>query len=637
MANTLNIGIVAHIDAGKTTLTEHILFESGVIRAKGRVDHSSTVTDDLAIERKRGITIKEKTVSFNWNGLKINLLDTPGHADFLGEVVRAFHVLDMAVLVVSAKESVQPQTVAIYNLLTGIGLPVVVFINKLDRLGADIERVREDITALGAKHIMMRSKNQADNSDDEISIGHWSGNDGYAEDNLLALLEFDDDIVSRFENGYEINRIDEIDDTICKLAAEGKVIPVFMGIALHGIGVKDLLDELVRINRHIAVLPQDAPASAIVYKINFTEQRERKIYFRMYAGTIRQREKYGIIAQTPKPDSPEIQIKTLQTVSGSSLSMVEQVSAGEIGVLTNADNLQVGDIIGVRCNAIRAVSEVKPIFSAIVRPVKRADSRQLFDALAEMTLEDGQLDFTVDEKSVITIKLFGEIQKEFIKTQLLDKYGIDIEFSETRTIFKETPLGVGKGDTGLITFTVEPLPHGTGVQYESDRRTGLAGITKEMRAAIEDGAISGLIPGAVMMAVPGGAEPLVAGLHGWNEVVDIKIIFDDCGGAVPASQFRIEAAYAIGVAVRDAGTQVLEPIYYYEIVAHAECCGKIISEMKNHSGYVSSIEENGAYVKISGKLPARFSQAFLFQFQSLTKNMGTFDTIKVDYEPYSGE
>ncbi|MCL2159325.1 MAG: GTP-binding protein, partial [Oscillospiraceae bacterium] len=231
MADTLNIGIVAHIDAGKTTLTEHILFESGVTRQKGRVDHASTVTDDLAVERTRGITIKEKTVSFGWGDIKINLLDTPGHADFLGEVVRALQVLDIAILVISAKESVQPQTVAIYNMLTHIGLPVVIFINKLDRAGADVKLVCKDIAALGAKAVMMRCANEA------LSIGHWSENAKYTEDNLLTLSEFEDDIIEQFENKQSI---DGIDDTIYRLAAMGKIVPVFMGVALRGIGVREL-------------------------------------------------------------------------------------------------------------------------------------------------------------------------------------------------------------------------------------------------------------------------------------------------------------------------------------------------------------------------------------------------------------
>ena len=623
MANTLNIGIVAHIDAGKTTLTEHILFESGVTRIKGRVDNASTVTDDLAVERRRGITIKEKTVSFNWGDIKINLFDTPGHADFLCEVVRAFQVLDMAILVISAREGVQPQTVAIYNMLKNIGLPVIIFINKLDRIGADVKRVREDITALGAKHIMMRS------ADEGFSLNHWSASIEYTEDNLLTLSDFDDDIIDRFESGHIV------DDTIYRLAAENKVIPVFMGVALQGIGVKDMLDELGHIHRHIRILPQDTPASAIVYKINFNERRERKIYFRMYAGTIRLREKYGV---EQKPDNDYIQIKTLETINGAKLAMVSEVYAGEIGVLTNVDGLQVGDIIGVRCDSIRTVAEVKPIFSAGISPVKGADRARLLDALTEMNLEDGQLDFTIDDNSQITLKVFGEIQKEFIKTQLQDKYGVDAEFSGTQTIFKETPVGIGKSDTGFLGFTVEPLPRGTGVRYEYNRSVGLTGgLAKSMHAAVEESALASLIPGVLMVLDGGKLVPFRPGVHGW-EVVDIRVIFDTCtmpgGPRPPPSAFSGETPYALKQAIRNAGTQILEPIYSYEIVINADLCGKTVSEIENHLGSVASIEDSGAYVKLSGKLPARMSQEFLRRFQTLTKNMGSFDMLKIEYEPY---
>ena len=550
-------------------------------------------------------------------------MDTPGHADFLCEVVRAFHVLDIAVLVISAKESVQPQTVAIYNMLRNIGLPVVVFINKMDRIGADVERVRADIAALGAKQVMMRF------TDDALTIRHWNGNAGYIEDNLLTLLEFDDDIIARFESGHTV------DDTIYKFAAESKIVPVYMGVALHGIGVRDLLDELVRIHRHIRILPYDAPASAIVYKINFNERRERKIYFRMYAGTIRVREKYGV---AQRPDNPEIQIKTLETISGAKLVMTDHLTAGEIGVLTNVDGLREGDIIGIRCDGIRTIAEVKPIFSAGILPVKRADRQRLLDALSEMNLEDGQLDFTIGE-SQIAIKLFGEIQKEFIKTQLMDKYGIDVEFSETRTIFKERPVGVGKSyDLSFLVFKVEPLPHGTGVRYEYNRNVGITGgLTKSMHTAVEESALASLIPGKLMVEEGGKIVPFRPGVHGW-EVIDIRIIFDACnmpGGPRPsAGEFSGETPYALRQAIRNAGTQLLEPIYYYEIVIHAEFCGKTISEIENNFGSVVSIEDNGAYVKLSGKLPARMAQAFLRQFQKITKNMGSFDTLRVEYEPY---
>ena len=622
MKNTLNIGIVAHIDAGKTTLTEHILFESGVTRAKGRVDHASTITDDLAVERKRGITIKEKTVSFNWNGIKINLLDTPGHADFLGEVVRAFHVLDIAILVISAKESVQPQTVAIYNLLANMGLPIVIFINKLDRVGADVEQVRTDIADLGTTHIMMRTQDEAQ------QISHWSNNEEYVEDNLLTLAEFDNDIITQFENG------NTIDDIIYKLTALGKVIPVFMGVALQGIGVRDLLNELCRIHQHRPISTVDAPPSAIIYKISFNERRERKIYFRMYAGTIRVREKYKLAQNSDN----EIRIKVLETITGAKLETTDHVSAGEIGVLTNIDGLKVGDIIGEHSDSIRTVAEVKPIFSVNVRPIKTADRQRLLDALSEMTLEDGQLDFGINGNE-IEIKLLGELQKEFIKAQLLDKYHIDTEFSETKTIFKETPIATGEADFGLVSFKIEPLPKGSGAYYEFDRNVGLSGgLTKSRLDAVEEAALNSLIPGVLMVVENGVVVPFRPGTHGL-EVTDIRIIFTNCvkpiGPMPPPGEFSYITPHAVKQAICNAGTQILEPIYYYEIVAHTELCGKISSEITNHSGSISSIEDSGAYVKIYGKLPARVSQSFMLIFQSITKNMGNFDVQKIEYEPYT--
>jgi ribosomal protection tetracycline resistance protein len=348
----------------------------------------------------------------------------------------------------------------------------------------------------------------------------------------------------------------------------------------------------------------------------------------MYAGTIKLREKY-CVAQ--KPDL-EIQIKTLESINGAKLVLTNHVSVGEIGVLTNVDGLHVGDVIGVHSDGIRTVDEVKPIFSANIHPVKRADRQPLLDALSEMNIEDEQLDFTISD-SQITVKLFGELQKEFIKTQLSDRYGIDTEFSETQTIFKETPVGIGRVDTGFIAFIIEPLPKGTGIIYEENRRTGLPGLTESMRDAVKETAMACLVPGALMVNEGGVVVPFRPGVHGW-EVTDIRIIFDNCHYRSSPSEFRGETPYAIRKAIRSAGTQILEPIYCYEIVAHTDFCGKTVSEINNYNGSIATMEDNGNYMKLTGKLPARISQAFLLQFQTITKNMGNFDALGVEYEPY---
>jgi ribosomal protection tetracycline resistance protein len=307
-------------------------------------------------------------------------------------------------------------------------------------------------------------------------------------------------------------------------------------------------------------------------------------------------------------------------------------------VLTNVDGLFVGDILGERCGGMRTVAEIKPIFTAEVTPVKSADKRRFQEAMAEMDLEDKNLNITVNN-AVATIHLFGEIQKEFIKTLLSDKYGIETEFTPTKTIYKEAPLTVARAGEGsdLVGFRVEPLPKGSGVQYVFDRAVGhTGGLTQSRLDAVEKAALAGLVPGALIVVEGGETVPFRPGVYGW-EVTDIRVTFDYC--MLPPGQqqptpgvFHGETPYMLRRAIRNAGVQLLEPIYVYEIVVHAELCGKITNVISAHHGGITSIGERGVHVRINGKLPARSSQEFLIEFQSLTRNMGSFDIVQIEYE-----
>ena len=608
---TINIGIVAHIDAGKTTLTEHILYESGVIKAKGRVDHANTVTDDLDAERKRGITIREKTVSFMWNDTKINLLDTPGHSDFLSEVVRAFQVLDIAILVISAKEGVQAQTIAIYNMLAKIGIPVVIFINKLDRIGADVENVRKEISkVLGAAHVMMRSADEAHN------ISHWQTNSLYVEENLLALMEFDSNIIETYYAGHT-----DIDAQIYRLAQQNKLCPVFMGIATVGIGVRDLMDEICKM-RHTDMAVLAGTPSAIVYKVDITEKRVKKAYFRMYRGAINQKGR-GQVWDT------EIQVPRLETMQGAKLVPADRVVAGDIGVLTNAD-VVVGDIIGVKCDEIIEIPAAKPIFMVGISPANPAQRRELLHALSEMSMQDNQLDCTINkDTNEISLRIYGDIQKEFIRTLLLDKYGLPVEFTPTLTVFKETPAATGTAERYIgeksnfhqyysagVKLVVEPLAGGEGIRYQSAVSYG--DLTKSFQNGVEEGVMQGLKYGP----------------RGW-EVTDASVTlagFDfDSVNSTP-SDYRKLAAEVLLLALEEAGTQLLEPVYYYEIIIPADMCGKVVSDIEALRGMVSSIDNHGDYLKLHGKLPSDTYQSFMERFVPAVKNMGVFDVVRTEYE-----
>ena len=612
---TINIGIVAHIDAGKTTLTEHILYESGVIKSKGRVDHANTVTDDLDVERKRGITIREKTVSFMWNGTKINLLDTPGHSDFLSEVVRAVQVLDIAILVVSAKEGVQAQTIAIYNMLAKIGIPVVIFINKLDRIGADVEVVRHEIgKVLGVPHVMMRC------TDEAYNISHWQTNAEYEEENLLTLMEFDSNIIESYYAGYR-----DIDSHIYRLAQEKKLCPVFMGIATAGIGVRELMDELCKM-RHVDPATLAGAASAIVYKVDITDKRVKKIYFRMYRGAVNQRGK-------DQQSDMEIQVPMLETMVGAKLVSTNRVVAGDIGVLTNA-GLTVGDIIGERCDAIIEIPAIKPIFMVGIHPTVPVQRRELLHALSEMNMQDNQMDCTINsDTNEISLRIYGDIQKEFIRSLLQDKYGIAAEFTPTITIFKETPVSFGAAERRIgeksnfhqyhragVKLVVEPLARGEGIRYQS--AVSFGDLMKSFQNGTEEGVMSGLKRGP----------------RGW-EVTDASVTFAgfdfDSVTSTP-KDFRNLAEEILHLALEEAGTQLLEPVYHYEIIIPADLCGKVVSDIEALRGIVSSIENHGEYLKMRGKLPSDTYQSFMERFVPAVKNMGVFDVISTEYEPYKG-
>jgi small GTP-binding protein domain len=615
----LNIGIVAHVDAGKTTLTENILFESGVIRRKGRVDTADTVTDDLDMERKRGITIREKTVSFEWNNVRINLLDTPGHSDFLCEVVRAFQVLDMAVLVISAKEGIQPQTIAIYNLLAKLKIPVMIFINKLDRAGIDIERLRADIgNVLMAKHIALQSFEKAPN--DEHVLRNWRDDALCVEENLLALSEFDGDVINQF---YLRKCYEEIEAFIYELMLECRIVPVLYGIAMKGIGVKELLDEIAaHCSRKFS--NETADLSGIVYKVAFDEKRNSKAYFRLYQGSVSLRGKIRLAGT-----EDEFQVKGLERICGGKLVATDCIQAGDIGVLTNISMLRTGDIIGEASASIREVPVLRPILAVHIFPANAAQRSKLLDALYEISIEDNCFDYVIEsETSNITVHLFGNIQKEFLREQLLNKYGVDTWFSKTVTIFRETPnapskAAIGMGQQGnphnaAIALTITPLPRGEGVRYETNVSFGY--LTKSFQNAVRDGILKGL----------------KEGLHGW-QMTDILVTFTgaffDSVSSTPAD-FRDLAPMVLSLAIKEAGTTLLEPIYCFEAVIPMELCGKITYEIEAMRGSVTSINNSGEYFKLFGKVPSETSQDFPGRFASLTKNKGSFDVVDVEYEGY---
>src|SRR5919204_3029583 len=394
--NPLNIGILAHVDAGKTTLTERLLFGAGVIDEMGSVDEGSTQTDTLALERQRGITIKSAVVSFLIDDVTVNLIDTPGHPDFIAEVERVLSVLDGAVFVISAVEGVQPQTRILMRALRRLRVPTLFFVNKIDRLGADAEP-----TLRGVEEWLTPAA---------VPMGAPGGL-GTRDASFMPYGPPDEELVAQ--------------------SRRARLHPVFFGSALTGAGVDALMPAIAEL------LPAEAgdadgPVSARVFKIERGPAGERIAYVRMFSGTLRIRDRvpFGTVTAISVFDE------------GASVRRAS-VSAGEIGKLWGLTEVQIGDAIGAPRPGVEH-HFAPPTLETVVVPARPADKGVLRVALGQLAEQDPLIGVRQDDaRGEISVSLYGEVQKEVVQATLANDYGLDVGFRETTTICVERPIGTG--------------------------------------------------------------------------------------------------------------------------------------------------------------------------------------------------
>ena len=473
LRRTLNLGILAHVDAGKTTLTERLLYAAGVIDEIGSVDAGTTQTDSLALEQQRGITIKSAVVSFAIDDVTVNLIDTPGHPDFIAEVERVLSVLDGAVLVISAVEGVQPQTRLLMRALQRLRVPTLMFVNKIDRRGADCERALRQIEEwLTPAAVPMGAPSES----------------GTRSASFTPYGEPDDELVAQSKRAL--------------------LHPVFFGSALRGAGVDAVM-------RGIAdLLPAeagdaDAPVSARVFKIERGPAGEKIAYARMHAGTLRVRDRvqFGKVTAISVFDE------------GASVRRAS-VSAGEIGTLWGLTEARIGDAIG---EPRRGVEHhfAPPTLETVVVPARAAEKGALHVALGQLAEQDPLIDVRQDDvRGELSVSLYGEVQKEVVQATLQSDFDLDVGFRETTTICIERPVGPGADVERLreppnpflatVGLRVEPAAVGSGVEFRIEAELGSMPLA--YFRAVEDTV----------------RETLRQGLHGW-EVTDCAVAMTDSG------------------------------------------------------------------------------------------------------------
>ncbi|MEK4736966.1 MULTISPECIES: elongation factor G [Bacillus] len=609
---TINIGIVAHVDAGKTSLTERILYETNVIKEVGRVDSGNTQTDSMELERQRGITIKTSVVSFFIDDLKVNVIDTPGHADFIAEVERSFRVLDGAILVISAVEGVQAQTKILMRTLQKLNIPTILFVNKIDRSGANTEKVVKQI-----KVIL---------SNDAFPF-YSVENEGTKKAHIIEYKSYDDciELLAPYKESllasYVNNEI--IPDTLLrkeleKQVQQANVFPIFFGSAMTGVGVTELLENisaLIPVNKPV----QDKTLSGVVFKIEREPSGEKIAYVRVFSGSLHVRKYVDIQRGESLPHKEKIK-KMCMFHNGDAVQS-STVHSGEFCKVWGLTNIKIGDIIGEWTDYIKDIHFAEPQMEAAIEAVPKERIHDLYAALMELCEEDPLIKVWKDNvHNELYIRLFGEVQKEVIETTLYEKYRLQVTFSNTRVVCIEKPIDLGNS---VEVMSEKENPFYATIGFKVERGALNSGITYNLGVEL------GSLPLAFHKAIEDTVfQTLKQGLFGW-EVTDIIVTLTHTGYASPvttASDFRNLTPLVLMDALKQAKTCVYEPLNEFELTVPEHAISTAMYKLAAiPATFAEPTLHNDSY-HLTGSLPVAKTEDFKRMLHSFTEGEGIFIT-----------
>jgi ribosomal protection tetracycline resistance protein len=640
LRRTLNLGILAHVDAGKTTLTERLLYAAGVIDDIGSVDDGSTQTDFLALERQRGITIKSAVVSFVIDDVTVNLFDTPGHPDFIAEVERVLSVLDGTVLVVSAAEGVQPQTRLLMRAVQRLRIPTLLFVNKIDRAGACYERVLEAISErLTPAIVAMGSVDGLGTR--AARFTPWGASDAALRSRLTEVLaEHDDSILAAFVEDDAIpNR--RLREELATQTGESLVHPVFFGSAITGAGVNSLMAGIAEL-LPAAERDADGPVSGTVFKVERGPAGNKIAYVRMFSGTVRTRDRLHFGGDA------EEKVTAISVFDRGSAVPRASVSAGEIGKLWGLDEIQIGDAVGRSRTAVEHHHFAPPTLETVVVPRNPDGKGALRVALAQLAEQDPLIDVRQDDvRQELSVSLYGEVQKEVIQATLASDFGLDVTFRETTTICIERPIGTGEAVEVLraesnpflatVGLRIDPAPNGAGIDFrlQVDVRTLPLYLYKTVESFTEN-------MGQYVR------QTLQEGLFGW-QVTDCIVTMTKCTYSVPdgppsrrgplstAADFRKLTPIVAMRALEQAGTVVCEPIVRVTLEIPADTIGAVMPALARLGAAIETPSLQGKLCTVETILPAAGAHVLQRQLPRLTGGEGVLESGFAGYQPVSGD
>ncbi|SFP48736.1 ribosomal protection tetracycline resistance protein [Amycolatopsis arida] len=487
---TINIGILAHVDAGKTTLTERLLFDAGAIADLGSVDGGNTRTDTLDIERRRGITIRSGVVSFDAGDRTVNIIDTPRHSDFVGEVERALRVLDGAVLVVSATSGVQAQTRILARTLRRLRVPTLVFVNKVDRLARPVDQLLTDLRRRLTPDVVPLVDLDAESGEVRAA--------DFADPAFLArvgevLAEHDDRCLRAYVDSVLTPEL--VRRCLTGQTAAGRVHPVFLGSARTGLGLPELVDG---IHDLVPAAPGGDELSATVFKVERDAAGNRIAYVRLHSGSLRVREEITGYRRDDAGDQLKYRgrVTALHAATPDRSTPREAVTAGEIAMVRGVPGARVGDALGSPASLRGDRPFPPPSLSTVVTVRDPAHRPRLHAALRELSEQDPLVGLRMDELTgELSVRVYGDVQKEVIGTRLREEFGILADFAPTRPVYVEKPTGTaevvhridehGPNDVfATVGLRVEPGPPSSGVRFAVEVELG--SLPRAFQTAIEE-------------------------------------------------------------------------------------------------------------------------------------------------------
>ncbi|NPV42164.1 MAG: elongation factor G [Anaerolineae bacterium] len=667
-----NIGIIAHIDAGKTTTTERILFYTGKTYKMGSVDDGTTVTDWMEQERERGITIVSAAITTEWKDYKINLIDTPGHIDFTAEVQRSLRVLDGGIVVFDGVQGVEPQSETVWRQADRYKVPRICFINKLDRLGASnnysIKTIREK---LGANPLQMQLQigfeSEFTGVVDLLTMKaiYWKdelGSEPVVEEipaDLMDIAEFkraelvekvaelDDELLEKYLESKPI-RIEELKKAIRKAVIENKATPVFCGSSLKNKGVQPLLDAVIDYLPSPIEVPAvkgtdpksgeelvrntslDEPLCALIFKIVTDPYAGRMAYFRVYSGKLVQ----GVMAYNSSNEKKE-RVGRLIRVYADHREDISEIGAGDIGAVLGLKNAITGDTICDAHNPIvlERISFPEPVIFVAIEPKTLADQDKLGNALQKLSEEDPTFKVRVDENTGQTlISGMGELHLEILVDRMMREFNVEANVGKPRVSFRETITKSvpkvdykyakqtgGHGQYGHVVFSLEPLGQGSGIQFVNK-------ITK------------GSVPSEYFKAVENGVmEAAESGVMAGYPVTDVLVTFyDGSYHEVDSSEmaFKMAAIFAFREGVEKAAPVLLQPIMKVEVVIPEEYLGDVLGQLNSRRAEIAGMEPKpGKAQAVTANVPLAQMFGYATDLRSATQGRGVFSMEFSHYAP----